>query len=429
MRKLVFICCFLSIYFNCKSQDSETNAIKTASNYPDIFISENPVMNFPGIKKILLPGLSRSQFLDACAIQWIPIQKEDSVWRVLEVNLKNFLKYDEIELLIEKLNISEILKVYKSTLLSEDGRTIYSLEIGKGEQRIVFTAGVHAREVANTHFLLKFAAELVNNYEQKDQGALELLNKFRIIVLPCINPDGYSAAIEGNSSIKNKNLFLAKQENEKIYTAKSNANGVDINRNFPSYSSSLLWDDEELHNAFSINEPALNYFAGYSLGSENETQVAMNFLMRNIPYAYRFVDFHSAGRLVYAGKPHLSDEFNTLCGFTGKIISGYTHYSLLGLKQEESGNGADGTITDFAAEIAAGFIFNDKLGRLAPANSDSLVRKTEDFRYRCSVNTIETLKTSRKDGYGLIRTSTPEMHVKEWEKYRLNDLFIKIIEE
>ena len=429
MKIYFLLLTFIAFYLNSYSQDSDnelTGALNLTSNSKD---SLNNNFNFPGIKKILLPGMSRSQFLDVCAIQWLPLQNADSVWQQAEVNLNKLLKYDEVELFIQKLAVSEIVKACESTLLSEDGRKIYSLEIGKGPRKIVFTAGIHAREVANTHFLLKFTSELVNAYEQREEKVINLLNNYSILMLPCANPDGYAAAIEGIKVIQNKELFFAKQINEAIYTAKSNANGVDINRNFPSYSSSVLWDKDQIKSRFSDREPSLNYFAGFSLGSENETRVVMNFLMNNIPFAYRFFDLHSAGRLVYAGKPHLSDEFNSVCTVTGKIVANHTKYSLLGLRHEESGEGTDGTITDFAAEIASGFVFNEKLGRLAPANTDSLVRKTEEFPYRCSVNTIETLKTSRKEGYGLLRTSTPEMQVSEWSKYKLKELFIKLITE
>jgi len=357
------------------------------------------------------------------------LQSEIHEWKPLETHLNKQLNYPEIETLIQNLTGSEIAKAYVATVLSEDNRKIYALEIGRGSKKVVFTAGIHAREVGNTQFLLKFATILVDKYEQKDQMVVELLNNYCVVMLPCINPDGYSAAIEGNTSLNNRELFLALQDNTEIFKAKSNAKGIDLNRNFPTYSSSILWKSDEIRTPYISNSPSINYFAGYRLGSENETKVVMNFLMRNIPYAFRYVDFHSAGRLIYAGKPHLSDEFNNLCDSTGKLIRNHTRYTLYGVNHEDSGNGTDGTITDFAAEIAFGFVFNEKLGRLAPHKADSLIQKVDEVHYKCSVNTIETLRTSRREGYGLLRTSTPEMHVNEWLKYRLEELFFKLIKE
>lgn len=429
MKRALLFLYSIAIWFNSFAQNSAINSSISNSSMSGIAISELPELSFPGISRILIPGMSRSQFMDVCAIQWIPLKPETEEWIPFEINLNKQHTYPEIELLINSLTGSDIAKGFVSSLLSEDGRQIYAIEIGKGSKKVVFTAGIHAREVANTQFLLKFASILVDKYEQKDEKIVDILNNYCVVMLPCVNPDGYAAAIEGNKTFYNKELFLALQKNDEIFKAKSNANGIDLNRNFPSYSSCLMWDNIELKRSFTNNSPSINYFAGFKLGSENETMVVMNFLMRNIPFAYRYIDLHSAGRLIYAGKPHLSDEFNNLCNYTGKIISNHTTYSLYGLNHEDSGRGTDGTITDFAAEIAAGFVFNDKLGRLAPPETDSLVRKVENLQYRCSVNTIETLKTSKKEGYGLLRTSTPEMHVNEWNKYKFEKLFLKLITE
>ena len=102
-------------------------------------------------------------------------------------------------------------------------------------------------------------------------------------------------------------------------------------------------------------KPSCFFYPGKQLGIENETKVTINFLEKYLPHARIFVDIHSAGRIIYAGKPHLSDTFNLMARTLGEFIKGKTHYTLLGDDAEVTGLGADGTITDYAAEIAAGF--------------------------------------------------------------------------
>lgn len=307
---------------------------------------------------------------------------------------------------------------------------MYCLEIGNGSKTVTFTAGVHAREVANPQFLLKFATELVSEYEKGDTAIVALLSKVKLAVLPCVNPDGYEAAMNGNGVIANKNLYLSAGNNREVFQTKSNARGVDLNRNFPSYSASLLWNEKKEETYLIKTYRNFYFFAGDTLGSENETKVTMNFLMKYIPVSFRYVDFHSVGRSIFAGKPHLSDEFNKACLETGALISSITKYHLLDLDDENTGEGTDGSLTDFAAEIASGFAYNPAIGRLAPPDSVNLVRKTEMFNYHCSVNTVETLNSLAKDKKSnSLQVSTPPMHVDEWEKYHLYHLFLTLLKE
>ena len=396
-------------------------------NTGDSIFIKSDTLKYTGIARELVKGMTKADFEALDTIQWLVVQPADTSWHKPKVSLLRQHTYSDLTAIIDSLAKSSMVKVLKASTTSVDGRPIYCLEIGSGTRTIVFDAGIHAREVGNPQFLLKFASELVDSYQKNDSFYVQLLQKNKLVLLPCINPDGYEAAILGKNAVRNKNLFLANQTDEKIFTAKCNANGVDLNRNFPSYSASLVWANEKIDNRRTDTVPSVNYYTGPSLGSEPETKVIMNFLMKYIPVAEKYIDFHSAGRLIYAGKPHLSDEFNEATLKTGRLIESITGYSLLGTKQEDTGRGTDGTITDFAAEIAAGYIYNENLGRIAPASSDSVIKKTSIFPYKCTVNTVETIKTSRKEGYGLLRTSSPVMHVKEWELFRLKELFLTLI--
>lgn len=410
-----------------------TNPTTKRCTESDLFHDEKSIStsdsNIEGIKKIIVHGISKEEFLDVCAIQWIKLDNDTTQYTIQRIDLDKHLTYDDFEKVIEELNKSEAVKCFSASLTSVDNRKIYSLEIGNGKRNVVFVGGVHAREVANPQFLIKFASNLANEYENQNPEIINLLSSYKIIMLPIANPDGYTACMEGLKQVKNQSLFFGKFKNSELAKAKSNANGVDLNRNFPSYSASIAWEGNKIRLGLNEIEPSLDYFAGNYLGSENETKVLMNFIMLRVPFAFRFVDFHSAGRLIYAGKPHLSDDFNDLCQKTGIIIRNITKYTLYGLNNESSGEGTDGTVTDFAAEVAAGFVYNEKLGRLAPPENDSLIKKYDKLKYPCSVNTVETLKTSKKEGFGLVQISTPKMQAEEWKKYNLEKLFFSLIRD
>lgn len=396
----------------------------------EVATSKNDSVFFTNIKKVYAKGISKDDFLQTCFIQWHPIKNDSAQWKPLELRIDEQIPYSYFEEIVRKLSTSSIVKAYTSSLKSEDGRPIYCLEIGNGARTVTFTAGVHAREVANPQFMLKFAANLVDEYEKGYVNIKEILTKNKVVILPCVNPDGYQAALEGNSIISNKKLYIAKCNNADVHQSKSNARGIDLNRNFPTYSAGFIWDDQTERTIFVKRNPYISFFSGDSLGSENETRVTMNFLMKYIPYSSKYIDFHSAGRIIYAGKPHLADTFNILCSKTGNQIKKYTRYRLLDIDDEETGNGTDGSITDFAAEVAAGFVYNEALGRLAPPDTAKLIKKTEMAKYLCSVNTVETLNSLYLEKKSkLLKPSTPQMHMDEWDNCNLYQLLVALISE
>ena len=76
--------------------------------------------------------------------------------------------------------------------------------------------------------------------------------------------------------------------------------------------------------------------------------------------AYAFIDLHSAGRVIYSGKPNLSDKLNSYSYNLAKIVSNITDYEAYGKEAEDVGIGNDGTATDYATEIVSDFKFSEK---------------------------------------------------------------------
>ena len=171
---------------------------------------------------------------------------------------------------------------------------------------------------------------------------------------------------------------------------KSNANGVDLNRNFPTQNAGLYYNKYSLIKNVALEKTTKNsiYFGGYSLGSEPETKAAMYFMLKHYKNTYAYINMHSQGRVIYAGKPNLDSNFNDLCNSFAKKVSGFNGYKVHGLSSEEVGEGNDGSVTDFMAELANGFVFSTKTGRLS---TDKYIDNSSSMKYSYPVITMETL--------------------------------------
>jgi Zinc carboxypeptidase. len=239
---------------------------------------------------------------------------------------------------------------------SHDNRDIILLKLGNGQQTIVCSGGVHARETINPIVLLKiieYYADLYVNYKQKrlklfsklgkpysylgaeyDQMLYgtciyELLQTFSILFVPLLNPDGYTIALEGFEAIRDPKLrekcITMQQPSEQW---KYNARGIDINRNFPS----VLWKKK-----FDQDNPA----------SENETKALISLFQ-----AYKskgYLDFHSRGKQIYYYRSVMPDSYNHKQLDIALALKNVTNYELVMPEDEiDSGDTGGNTVHYFS---------------------------------------------------------------------------------
>jgi hypothetical protein len=285
----------------------------------------------------------------------------------------------------------------------------------------LFTAGVHGREIANPLYILKYAAWVLNQANAGNAEIINMLKAKRICIIAVASPDGFEAAQWGNASIKNRSLFLAKFSDSQLATIRVNANGVELNRNFPSYSGGVIYNKIFRIDSYA-KAPDLLTFNGYTLGIEPETKAMIKWFKFNLPSARTFVDLHSGGRIIFAGKDHLSNQLNANCLSLANIVNKYTGYDIVPASDSKPGQNESGTTTDFVTEFTSGFVFNEKLGRLVPPNADiyTLVRKYSKIKYSCKTVTIETLVpqfTASKD---------PAPQAAEWSARKIQDMLYAI---
>lgn len=141
---------------------------------------------------------------------------------------------------------------------SVEGRQIYLLELGGGDSTTLIFGGFHGSEIAGVQLVFHFAEYLY--YEQ--QASLTS----RVIIVPVLNPDGL------------------------VKASRTNASGVDINRNFPTAN----WSGEY---------KSKKNFPGLAPASEPETRAVIDLLKENAPQ--RIISVHAPLKMVNYDGPAL----------------------------------------------------------------------------------------------------------------------------
>lgn len=120
---------------------------------------------------------------------------------------------------------------------------IYAIEVGKGERNILIIGQHHGEEVLGVALSVYFAETLSQRYD-KDKRIYEILNKYKLWIVPSINPEGWRIVSEGLINSKRKN----NRDTDKNGRLDLRTDGVDLNRNYP-----VFWDKDGELNPLSTN--------------------------------------------------------------------------------------------------------------------------------------------------------------------------------
>ncbi len=158
---------------------------------------------------------------------------------------------------------------WKNLGWSNGKKRIYYMEFGSGEKLTLIIGGIHGDEPASVIAPVKLAQFL-----KKHPSSI----KNRVIIIPCLNPDGL------------------------VMVRRTNGRGVDINRNFPSET----WSPEYVKE---YNNP------GRLPASEPETLLIANIIEEYRPQ--RIIQMHQPFNMLYPDKGTPVELVNKMSAISG----------------------------------------------------------------------------------------------------------------
>ena len=171
-------------------------------------------------------------------------------------------------------------KCYTTSVIgsSVQGRSIVSYSFGSGSNVVAYVGGTHGDEYASVTTVYSWIDDLDRNFSDIPSGT-------RVVVVPLVNPDGYAAG------------------------TRVNANGVDLNRNFPAnnWKKDVIMPDQTLNKNGGGTAPL----------SEPEAAAIANYIVALNPSLT--LTYHSQGSLVVANESGNSlskaETYGSLSGY------------------------------------------------------------------------------------------------------------------
>ena len=311
-----------------------------------------------GRAQFTMAGIEEGEYLAAISLDgWIEIVSAMPA-EPLSYDLLAFYTYQDIEDLLLRM-ASHPLVHLTSIGLTAEGRRIYSVCVGTGEEAVLLTGSIAARETAGTSYILRQLCALITAAEEDPDGEVAaLLRSFTVVAIPCCNPDGRAIL------------------DEKPYLDwRANANGVELGMNFPTSEAGQFAVNTRL--AQRATEPGASDYPGPFLGSEPETRAIMGWLEHYIDSARLLIDYEQYGRHIRCGFPYLSASSETLCSLLAEDVCSFltregAEYSVVDADDPMRGWSRNG-IRQYALELANGLVFSEPYGRLGLETGDGII--------------------------------------------------------
>lgn len=185
---------------------------------------------------------------------------------------------------------------YENIGFSVQGRELGAFRLGTGSREIHYNGGMHANEwitsMALTAFLGELAEAVQHNGVIGGEAAAALLDGNTLWLTPLINPDGVELSIGGlqEGDPLAEQLLEWNGGSRDFRGWKSNANGVDLNDQFPAH-----WETEKERR--DVAGPGPRDYTGEAPLSQPEARALAEFT-RSRRFAL-VVAFHTQGREIY----------------------------------------------------------------------------------------------------------------------------------
>ena len=189
---------------------------------------------------------------------------------------------------------------------STKGRSLPLVKMGTGSKKGLIVAGIHGNEHLTTAYALRCIEEYCRAYKNGGKygnyNLKDLFAKYTLYVVPNCNPDGSEIAYNGDTPLVTIRDGLNRDE------YKANANGVNLNRNFPFFFEGIVEYG---------TTPSNQNSKGPSGGSEIETKELMALCNEN-SFAF-MLSLHVRGNITYWSDIITKDAGGITSGLCSKI--------------------------------------------------------------------------------------------------------------
>ncbi len=211
------------------------------------------------------------------------------------VNPNVIYTYEKLSADLQKLNQLYPQEVsIKKIGMSQFGRNIWGVKLGKGDKNILMIGAHHGREWLTSSLLmvmLEQYAKAYHNGESYGPFTTKTFDEISIWFVPMLNPDGVSIQQEGLQAqeVGNRvNLFEMNGYSPDFSKWKANGLGVDLNRQYPEG-----W--KKLKDVTPI--PWYQLYKGERPNQESEVRALIEFTNQVKPLIA--VSYHSSGREIF----------------------------------------------------------------------------------------------------------------------------------
>ncbi|MCM3576482.1 S-layer homology domain-containing protein [Mesobacillus subterraneus] len=210
-------------------------------------------------------------------------------------------------------------------------REVWAVKLGKGQRTVFLNGSHHAREWITTQLIMKMIEEYANAYQKNSlvgkYNARDILDEYTIWFVPMVNPDGVTLQQRGLSAFPKEvhSKLIGMNEGSREFTRwKANANGVDLNRQYPA-----KWE-----NPSEASKPSWAGYKGQKPFQEKEVQYIRDFTYKikpDITTAY-----HTSGEMIfwYFYNKQKARDYKLV-----KELSNITGYRIIGTDVKPSGRG------------------------------------------------------------------------------------------
>ncbi|WNB93020.1 M14 family zinc carboxypeptidase [Bacillus sp. NEB1478] len=213
---------------------------------------------------------------------------------------------------------------YRSLGKTAYGRDIWAVKLGRGDATVLYNGSHHAREWITTNILM----EMIDQYSEKyslngtmdGYNVAQVLNNTSIWFVPMTNPDGVTLQQKGLSAFpatSQANLIKMNAGSKDFKRWKSNAQGIDLNRQYPA-----RW--KEISN--NATAPSYKDYKGKAPLETTEAKVLTT--LTSLVSPELTTSYHTAGRILYY---HFNYGSGTYGGdkALGSTLANMTGYRLI----------------------------------------------------------------------------------------------------